>query len=120
METFQEARKEGKIRFIGFSAHSVEAAMALMDRFDFDTILFPTNYTTWYAGNFGPKVLQRAQQNGMGILALKAMAKGPWPEEVTERISKCWRRSCTVLNLSVFPQESFPCLPASSKPAARR
>ena len=28
METFLEARKEGKIRFIGFSAHSVEAAMA--------------------------------------------------------------------------------------------
>ena len=40
METFLAARKEGKIRFIGFSAHSVEAAMAMMDRFDFDTILF--------------------------------------------------------------------------------
>jgi aryl-alcohol dehydrogenase-like predicted oxidoreductase len=50
IETFIEARKEGKIRFIGFSAHSVEAAMALMDRFDFDTILFPVNFTTWNTG----------------------------------------------------------------------
>lgn len=38
METFLEAREEGKIRHIGFSAHSVEAAMLLMDRFDFDTL----------------------------------------------------------------------------------
>jgi predicted aldo/keto reductase-like oxidoreductase len=90
METFLEARKEGKVRFIGFSAHSVEAAMALMDRFDFDTILFPTNYATWHAGNFGPQVLQRAHDQGMGILALKAMAKGPYPEGTTEKVKKCW------------------------------
>ena len=91
METFQEARKEGKIRFIGFSAHSVEAAMALMDRFDFDTILFPINLNTWYAGNFGPQVLARAQEKKMGILALKAMAKGPWPRGADRtRYPKCW------------------------------
>jgi aryl-alcohol dehydrogenase-like predicted oxidoreductase len=91
METFLEARKEGKIRFIGFSAHSVEAAMAMMDRFDFDTILFPVNYATWYAGNFGPQVLDRAHQKKMGILALKAMAKGPWPQGVENpKYPKCW------------------------------
>ena len=91
METFLEARKEGKIRFIGFSAHSVEAAMALMDRFDFDTILFPVNYATWHAGNFGPQVLARAQEKKMGILALKPMAKGPWPQGADRtRYPKCW------------------------------
>ena len=91
METFLEARKEGKIRFIGFSAHSVEAAMALMDRFDFDTILFPVNYATWHAGNFGPQVLARAKEKKMGILALKAMAKGPWPAGADRtKYPKCW------------------------------
>ena len=91
METFVEARNEGKIRFIGFSAHSVEAAMALMDRFDFDTILFPFNYATWNAGNFGPQVMARAKEKNMGILALKAMAKGPW-QEGADRTAypKCW------------------------------
>jgi predicted aldo/keto reductase-like oxidoreductase len=48
MEAYQEAKKAGKIRFIGFSAHSVEAAMAMMDRYDFDTILYPVNYVTWF------------------------------------------------------------------------
>jgi len=96
METFLEARKEGKIRFIGFSAHSVEAAMAMMDRFDFDTILFPVNYVTWNAGNFGPQVLERAHQKRMGILALKAMAKGPWPEGVeNKKYPKCWYEPLT-------------------------
>ncbi len=90
METFLEAKEEGKVHFLGFSAHSVEAAMALMDRFNFDTILFPVSYNTWYAGNFGPQVLQRAQNNNMGILALKAMAKGPWPDDVTNKVPKCW------------------------------
>ena len=96
METFTEARAEGKIRFIGFSAHSVEAAMALMDRFDFDTILFPFNYATWNAGNFGPQVLERAREKNMGILALKAMAKGPWQEGADRSgYPKCWYEPLT-------------------------
>jgi predicted aldo/keto reductase-like oxidoreductase len=96
METFLEARKERKIRFIGFSAHSVEAAMALMDRFDFDTILFPVNFATWYAGNFGPQVLARARDKKMGILCLKAMAKGPWPEEADRsKYPNCWYEPLT-------------------------
>ena len=90
METFLRARKEGKIRHIGFSAHSVEAAMALMDHFDFDTILFPINFATWYAGNFGPQVLARAQEKEMGILALKAMARRPWPEGAERNVPKAW------------------------------
>lgn len=90
IETSLAAQKEGKIRFIGFSAHSVEAAMELMKRFNFDTILFPVNYATWYAGNFGPQVLQLAQEKKMGILALKAMAKRPWPKDTTNKIAKCW------------------------------
>jgi aryl-alcohol dehydrogenase-like predicted oxidoreductase len=96
METYQEAKKEGKIRFIGFSAHSVEAALAMMDNYDFDTILFPINYSTWYAGNFGAQVLERAKQKQMGILALKAMAKGPWPEGADKKkYPKCWYEPLT-------------------------
>ena len=90
LETFVNARKAGKTRFLGFSAHSVEAALTLMERFSFDTILFPINYATWHAGNFGPQVLARAQERGMGILALKAMAKGPWPAGATHTHPKCW------------------------------
>ena len=90
METFLEVKKEGKVRFLGFSAHSVEAAMALMDRFDFDTILFPFNFATWYAGNFGPQVMEMAKKKEMGILALKAMARRRWEEDEERTNSKTW------------------------------
>ena len=90
LEAFQQARQEGKIRFIGFSAHSVEAALTLLGGYRYDTILFPFNYGTWNAGNFGPQVLQKARENGAGILALKAMAKRPWPEGTERRFPKCW------------------------------
>jgi len=39
LETFVEARDEGKVKYLGFSAHSVEAAMALMD-----LILIPSSF----------------------------------------------------------------------------
>jgi aryl-alcohol dehydrogenase-like predicted oxidoreductase len=90
IEAFEAARKAGKVRFLGFSAHSVHAALALIERFSFDTILFPINFATWHAGNFGPQVLQAAQKQQMGILALKAMARRPWPEGATKTHPKCW------------------------------
>jgi aryl-alcohol dehydrogenase-like predicted oxidoreductase len=90
MEAFEAARKAGKVRFLGFSAHSVEAALALMDRADFDTILFPVNFGTWYAGDFGPQVLARAQEKKMGILALKALANGPLEKGKPKKHAKCW------------------------------
>jgi aryl-alcohol dehydrogenase-like predicted oxidoreductase len=74
MEVFVKARKEGKVRFLGFSAHSVAAALAAMQRFDFDTILFPINFVSWFEGNFGPQVLPVAREKKMGILALKGLA----------------------------------------------
>ena len=90
LEAFTEARDAGKTRFLGFSAHSVEAALRLIDAFPFDTILFPINFATWHAGNFGPQVLEAAQRKGMGILALKSMAYRPWPDGAARTHPKCW------------------------------
>ena len=52
-----------------------------LEAFDFDTMLFPTSFATWHAGNFGSQVLAAAQAKKMGILTLKAMARGPWPKD---------------------------------------
>jgi predicted aldo/keto reductase-like oxidoreductase len=90
LEAFAGAKKEGKIRFIGFSAHSMEAATRLIDQFPFDTILYPVNQFTWHAGNFGPQALEKALQKQMGILALKSMAKGPWEKGAVRTHPKCW------------------------------
>ena len=62
METFIAARREGRVKHLGFSAHSMEAALAAMDRFDFDSVLFPLNFATYLKNDFGPRVVQRARQ----------------------------------------------------------
>lgn len=90
LETFVKAREEGLVKYLGFSAHSVEAALTLMERFDFDTILFPFNFAAWYNGNFGPQVMEEAKKQNMGILALKAMAWRRWKEEEERNIDKTW------------------------------
>jgi aryl-alcohol dehydrogenase-like predicted oxidoreductase len=92
METYQAARQAGKIRFIGFSAHSVENALSMLDHYDFDTILFPINFVLFSRASFGPQVVKRAHEKGMGILALKSMAKGVWPEAQRKDHPhpKCW------------------------------
>jgi aryl-alcohol dehydrogenase-like predicted oxidoreductase len=90
IETLIEARKVGLVRFLGFSAHSEEAALALMDRFDFDSVLFPVNWVCWHRGGFGPRLLAKAKGQGIGRLALKALAKRPWREDEERRWSRCW------------------------------
>jgi aryl-alcohol dehydrogenase-like predicted oxidoreductase len=92
MEAFDQARRQGKIRYIGFSAHSVEAALAMMDRFRFDSILFPVNYINYERGNFGPQVMEKALQLGVARLAIKAMAHGPWKKNEKHIYPNCWYR----------------------------
>lgn len=85
MEAILEAKRQGRIRYVGFSAHSEEAAHAAMDRYDFDSILFPFSFPTWIKGSFGPSVHTRALEARRGVLALKAMAYQKLPSTGNER-----------------------------------
>ena len=97
MEVFIEAKKQGQIRYLGFSAHSEQAALAAMDRYDFDSILFPINFATYYKGSFGARVVAAAESRGAAILALKAMARQQWPQDdpLRKEFPKCWYQPLT-------------------------
>lgn len=95
MEAFLRARDEGLVRFIGFSAHSVEVALEAIRRFDFDTVLFPINYVLYHEANFGPQVVKAAQEKEMGRLALKAMARTKWAEGSERTHPRCWYEPVT-------------------------
>jgi predicted aldo/keto reductase-like oxidoreductase len=90
MEIFIKARAEGKVRFLGFSAHSEEAALLAMKKFDFDTALFPLNFVCWHQGKFGPGIVAKAKEKNMGILGLKAMAFTVVPEGEEKPYEKLW------------------------------
>jgi aryl-alcohol dehydrogenase-like predicted oxidoreductase len=90
METIVRARDAGKIRHIGFSAHTQEAAHAAMDQFDFDSVLFPVNYFAWTKGNFGPSVVERARSKNMAVLALKSLAHRAWTKPEWKADGRPW------------------------------
>ncbi len=102
METMEAARKEGKIRYIGFSVHSAETALAAMDRYPFDTVLFPVNWVLFTQAGFGPQILQKAQEKRVGVLALKGMAKTVWgaDQKKDHPQPKCWYQPAS------YPQEA--------------
>jgi len=92
MEVFLEAKKSGQVRHLGFSAHSEEAALAALERYDFDSILFPVNMACWHKGKFGQRVLDKAVEKGASILALKMLAEQKWPDEdpLRKEYPKAW------------------------------
>lgn len=93
MEFLQEQQKQGRIKYLGFSAHSVAAALAALNRHEFDSVLFPVNFASWMEGDFGPQILKLAHERGAARLALKAMARSRWTDgEIRREFKKCWYR----------------------------
>lgn len=92
LETLLQAKQEGKIRAIGFSAHTTKAALAALEGFAFDTVMFPINYVEYYTRGFGVEVLALAQKRQAAVLSIKTMNAGAWPKDAT-RTRKWWYRS---------------------------
>jgi predicted aldo/keto reductase-like oxidoreductase len=91
METFLKAKEEGKVKYLGFSAHTTKGALQAMEGFRFDTVMFPINFVELYLLGFGQEVLDLAEKQGAAVVAIKPMCRGAWPEGV-ERTRKWWYR----------------------------
>ncbi|GAB6189570.1 aldo/keto reductase [Marinitoga arctica] len=90
IKAFIKAKEEGLIKYLGFSAHSQEAALAMINNFDFDTIMFPVNFVNWEKGYFGEIVLNKAKDEKMGIIAIKTLAKRKWNENEDRKGFRTW------------------------------
>jgi len=92
VDMMRERHKAGQIRFLGFSSHSVEGALYALDQHDFDSVLFPVNFASWFKNGFGPQVVEKAREKGVARLAIKAMARQQWPDDHPQRkaFAKCW------------------------------
>ncbi|HTZ59506.1 MAG TPA: aldo/keto reductase [Acidobacteriaceae bacterium] len=89
MDVLQQARKEGKIRFIGFTGHkSPEIHLHMIETadkhgFTFDTVQMPVNALDEHYDSFQQKVIPVAQKHGMAILGMKPLANGAIPKTNT-------------------------------------
>jgi predicted aldo/keto reductase-like oxidoreductase len=91
MEAILQAKQEGKVRHVGFSAHTTKAAIKAMTGFRFDTAMFPINFIEHLTLGFGPPVLEMAREQEAAVLAIKPMCRGLWPEG-TKRTRRWWYR----------------------------
>jgi len=82
LEALLEAKKAGKIRYIGFTGHkdpSVHLRMldlAAAHGFHFDSCQMPLNVMDAHFRSFGHQVLPRLVKEGIGVLGMKPMGDG--------------------------------------------
>ena len=76
IEAFEEAKRSGKTRFIGFTGHTdPHVHMEMLKRYDqFDTILMPLNPADPSYLSFEQIVLPEAVRQGLGIQGMKSLA----------------------------------------------
>lgn len=84
LAAIREAKAEGLVDHIGLTSHGKpDLIHEALDRVeDAETVMFPLNPVV--AGKSGEQydyegVLDRAAEEGVGTLGIKAFAKGPWP-----------------------------------------
>jgi aryl-alcohol dehydrogenase-like predicted oxidoreductase len=87
----REARTEGLVRFIGVTGHGTcAAAMHLrsLERFDFDSVLLPYNFTMMqsqpYADEF-EQLLEVCGERGVAVQTIKAIARRRWREDDSQK-----------------------------------
>jgi len=82
MEAALEAKKAGKVRYIGFTGHKNPAMhlhmleTAAAHQFHFDAVQMPLNAMDAHYESFGQKVLPVLVKNEIGVLGMKPMGAG--------------------------------------------
>ena len=90
MEVIEKAKKEGKIRRVGFSAHTSVAAMDAMNTYQFDTVMFPINFVEHFSFGFGQAVVEKARSQKVSVMTIKSTSAGDWPASVERKDRNYW------------------------------
>ena len=91
LEAVLEAKEQGLVRHIGITGHRPFVQIEALNRFDFDTLLFPVNCVlAAHRNDFNDftLLLEIAQQKDVGTIGIKAVAKRPWESEM--RMYRTW------------------------------
>jgi len=90
IETMRWAKREGLIRYCGFSAHSEDVALRCLELFDFDTVLFPMNWAMGLTSGWGDRVSEVIRQKGIGLIAMKTLIERKWRKGEERTFPKSW------------------------------
>jgi aryl-alcohol dehydrogenase-like predicted oxidoreductase len=86
LEAFVEARQQGLVRFLGVTGHGVITPaihLRSLERFDFDSVLLPYNYTMMqnpqYAADF-ERLVAVCRERNVAVQTIKSITRRPWAE----------------------------------------
>lgn len=93
LEAFVKAKKEGKVRHIGFTGHGDPSVhLRLLEGFDgWETVQCPINLIDPHYLSFTYNVLPRVKQKGLGMIAMKSNAIGNITKNSIASIEECLR-----------------------------
>lgn len=90
MELLVKAKEEGRVRHIGFSAHSEEVALRALTLYPFETVLFPMNWALGINTGWGDRIADEIKRRGIGLLAMKTLVRRKWREGEEKVYPKSW------------------------------
>jgi aryl-alcohol dehydrogenase-like predicted oxidoreductase len=102
IEALSEARREGKIRFIGFTGHkdpTIHLTMletAKKHKFTFDTVQMPLNVMDAQYVSFEKAVLPVLLERQIGVLGMKSMGAGDILKSGVVKPEECLRYSLSL------------------------
>jgi aryl-alcohol dehydrogenase-like predicted oxidoreductase len=84
LEAFIDAREQGLTRFIGITGHGLNIAALhrqALERFDFDSVLFPYSYILMQNPQYAADVaalLQICRERNVALQTIKGITRAPW------------------------------------------
>ena len=93
MELMRELKEKGIARNISFTAHDEDAALKMIELYDFDSVLFPFNWFMHMEHGMGSRLIKAAKEKDMGVLCMKAFVERSWEsdaERATSAFPKSW------------------------------
>ena len=84
MEMIEKARRDGKVRYVGFTGHMDPRILSkMLDAYDWDTVLMPLSVTDGANQDlsFERTTLPRAVEKDLGIMAMKTTGVGVLHEQ---------------------------------------
>ncbi|MBM3137684.1 MAG: aldo/keto reductase [Chloroflexi bacterium] len=82
-----KARDQGLIRYIGITGHGFDSPAVFLEalnRFDFDSVLFPVNFIQFAEDQYRKdalSLLEKCVENEVGVMMIKSICKGPWGDQ---------------------------------------
>ena len=92
METLIKAKADGRVKRLGLTSHNAETALIALNRYDFDTVMFPVNWALGLGTAFEGRLIAYCKEKNIGLLGMKTLAHRKWREGEERAYPKSWCR----------------------------